>query len=93
MLNRQLSISYSAIRDNHRRGTVGDFLREEIQPRSKLSIVSAYFTIYAFAALKDELLEIDSLKFLFGEPEFILDPSKNEKKWIEFPQIQKINLK
>ena len=81
MFNRQLSISYSAIRDNHRRGVVGEFLREEIQHGSKLSIVSAYFTIYAFAALKDELLHIDSLKFLFGEPQFILDPSKNEKKW------------
>ena len=81
MFNRQLSISDSAIRDNHHRGTVGDFLKDEIQPGSKLSIVSAYFTIYAFATLKDELLQIDSLNFLFGEPEFILDPSKNEKKW------------
>jgi plasmid stabilization system protein ParE len=28
------------------RGTVGDFVKEKIQSGSKLSIVSAYFTIY-----------------------------------------------
>jgi hypothetical protein len=72
----------SGIRDNFRRGSVGDFLKEKIQPGSKLSIVSAYFTIYAFEALKDHLLEIDSLNFLFGEPRFVrsLDPDKTDKK-------------
>lgn len=43
----------SGIRDNHTRGTVGDFLKEKINSGSKLSVVSAYFTIYAFEALKD----------------------------------------
>ncbi|KYC38723.1 ATP-dependent helicase [Scytonema hofmannii PCC 7110] len=81
MLNSQLCISYSAIRDNHSRGTVGEFLKENIQKGANLSIVSAYFTIHAFEALKNELLLIDRLNFLFGEPEFILDPHKNEKKW------------
>lgn len=42
----------SGIRDNHLRGTVGSFLQERIQSGSKLAIVSAYFTIYAFDALK-----------------------------------------
>jgi hypothetical protein len=37
----------SGIRDNHRRGAVGDFLKEKIKKGSELSIVSAYFTIYA----------------------------------------------
>ena len=35
----------SGIRDNHKRGAVGDFLWEKIQSGSKLSFVSAYFTI------------------------------------------------
>ena len=38
----------SGIRDNYKRGTVGNFLKEKIQSGSSLSIVSAYFTIYAF---------------------------------------------
>jgi len=72
----------SGLRDNHTRGTVADFLRGKCQEGSQLSIVSAYFTIYAYDALKAELERIEHLNFLFGEPSFInrLDPSKTEKK-------------
>jgi len=42
----------SAIKDNQSRGKVGDFLKDKIQVGSKLSIVSAYFTIYAYEQLK-----------------------------------------
>jgi hypothetical protein len=61
----------SGIRDNYHRGSVGDFLKAEIKPDSLLSIVSAYFTIYAFSALKNELTNIDRLRFLFGELRFV----------------------
>ena len=76
------SASDSGIRDNHARGSVGDFLKEKIQSGSKLSIVSAYFTIYAFQALQGRLESIDELRFLFGEPRFVsaLDPEKTDKK-------------
>ena len=72
----------SGLRDNHTRGSVADFLRTQIRGGSKLSIVSAYFTIYAYDALKDSLDGIEHLDFLFGEPSFVsrLDPSKTEKK-------------
>ena len=72
----------SGIRDNHRRGTVGSFLQENIAAGSKLAIVSAYFTIYAFEALQQELSSIEELRFLFGEPRFVraLDPEKTDKK-------------
>jgi len=61
---------------------MGDFLKEKILQDSDLSFVSAYFTIYAYAALKDQLGKINHLRFLFGEPRFIqsLDPEKSEKK-------------
>jgi SNF2 family DNA or RNA helicase len=72
----------SGIRDNYRRGAAGDFLRAKIAPDSQLSIVSAYFTIYAFDALKEHLSRINHLDFLFGEPRFInsLDPERTQKK-------------
>lgn len=72
----------SGLRDNHTRGTVAEFLRAQVQTGSKLSIVSAYFTIYAYEALKAELEGIEHLNFLFGEPSFVnrLDPDKSEKK-------------
>jgi SNF2 family DNA or RNA helicase len=76
------SSTNSGIRDNHRRGNVADFLRAKLQTGSRLSVVSAYFTIYAYEALKDQLDKIEHLDFLFGEPRFIasLDPDKTEKK-------------
>jgi len=71
----------SRIRDNSMYDTVADFLRDKIQDGSALSIVSAYFTIYAFDKLKDELTSIKELRFLFGEPSFInIDPDKTESK-------------
>jgi SNF2 family DNA or RNA helicase len=72
----------SGIRDNHKRGVVADFLKAKIHSGSRLSVVSAYFTIYAYDALREHLDQIDHLDFLFGEPRFIasLDPDKTEKK-------------
>ncbi len=72
----------SGIRDNHKRGIVADFLRAKTQAGSRLSVVSAYFTIYAYDALRGHLDQIEHLDFLFGEPRFIasLDPDKTEKK-------------
>lgn len=72
----------SGIRDNRTRGKVAEFLKEKATSGSRLSVVSAYFTIYAYEALSDQLDGIESLKFLFGEPKFIqtLDPEKTDKK-------------
>jgi SNF2 family DNA or RNA helicase len=76
------SIPTSGIRDNHTRGIVADFLKSHIKEGSRLSIVSAFFTIYAYEALKDHLNRIGHMDFLFGEPRFVrsLDPDKTEKK-------------
>ena len=77
----------SRIRDNSLYGTVADFLRDKIQDGSDLSIVSAYFTIYAFDKLRDELTGIKGLRFLFGEPSFIhIDPDKTESKAFELTE-------
>jgi len=72
----------SGIRDNYLRGSVGEFLREKIREGSSLSVVSAFFTIYAWEALRQELGKIAGMRFLFGEPRFIgsLDPDRTDKK-------------
>jgi len=77
-----MSVNLSSIRDNKNRGTVGQFLVDNIKSESDLSIVSAYFTIYAYSHLKGQLDSINKLKFLFGEPTFIksLDPTKINKR-------------
>ncbi len=74
----------TSIRDNRTRGTVGNFLRTEVDKDSKLSIVSAYFTIYAYKNLKDRLDDIDYLNFLFGEPTFIKTVDSDTKNFKEF---------
>ena len=59
------------IRDNKNYGSVGDFLKEVVKDGSELSVVSAYFTIFAYYGLHEQLDSIKSMKFLFGEPTFI----------------------
>ena len=80
----------TAIYDNRAHGAVGQYLRERIRDGAELSFVSAYFTIYAYAALKTELEQAESLRLLFGEPRFIrhLDPDKTEKKAFDMADSQ-----
>jgi hypothetical protein len=74
----------TSIKDNHTCGNVGECLKASIADGSHLSVVSAYFTIYAYNALRERLDSISGLRFLFGEPTFIksLDPEK--KNYREF---------
>ncbi len=50
---------------------VVDELKSELNKGSKLSVISAYFTIYAYAELKKELNKIDNMRFIFTEPTFV----------------------
>ena len=47
-----------------------------------MNFAASLFTIYAFEALKEALVDIENLHFLFGEPRFIksIDPDKTDKK-------------
>lgn len=61
----------SDIRDNRDYGSVADFLKEKITDGTEVSVVSAYFTIYAYHNLCENLDAIKKMRFLFGEPTFI----------------------
>jgi SNF2 family DNA or RNA helicase len=74
----------SSIRDNHSRGKAVDFLRPLLSKETALSIVSAYFTIHAYHALKNELDPIKELRFLFGDPKFVNNLDKDSKASREF---------
>ena len=69
----------SSIRDNRKYGAVADFIKSATADNSKLSIVSAYFTIYAYNSLKGKLNAINGLRFLFGEPTFIKAANPDKK--------------
>lgn len=72
----------SGIRDNHSRGSVGEYLGQYAEPGCEMSVVSAFFTVYAYEAMKDVLDSIGHMDFLFGEPRFIsrLDPESADRK-------------
>lgn len=57
--------------DNKQMGRVIDELRQGIKSGAKLSVISAYFTIYAYEELKKELSHIDELRFIFTIPSYI----------------------
>ena len=59
--------------DNKTQGRVVDKLKEDLRTGTKVSIISAYFTIYAYEHLRKELQKIDGLRLLFSEPTFIKD--------------------
>ncbi len=54
----------SAIRDNHSRGPVHEFVTDRALPDSKLSVVSAYFTTFAYDGLKAALDSVGGMRFL-----------------------------
>lgn len=57
--------------DNVGRNRLGDALAKSIDEGAKLSIISSYFTVFAFSELKEELEKLDSVRFLFSEPTFV----------------------
>lgn len=63
----------SGIRDNRSRGDVHEFLSEHAVASSSLSVVSAYFTAYAYDRMRATLDQVGQLRFLFGEPRFLKD--------------------
>lgn len=54
--------------DNKSKGKVGETLKPYIKANSRLSIISSYFTIYAFSELSRELKKIDSINLLLTNP-------------------------
>lgn len=69
------------ILDNKKNGRVIDEMRKNIDKGTKLSVISAYFTIYAYAELKNELSKIDEMRFIFTEPTFANNDQKESKEF------------
>lgn len=71
---------------NNKDKKLKDDLKEEIKKGSKLSIVAASFSIYAYRELKEELESIDELRFIFNSPTFIKGGAKKEKREFYIPR-------
>ena len=53
---------------DNRAATVADFLRERLPAADRFRVVSAYFSIYGYDLLADELDAAPEVRFLFGDP-------------------------
>lgn len=79
----------SIVLDNKKRGSVGEFLKENIKKDSTVSIPSSIFTIYAYDELKKVLETTKEVRFLFNEPTFIKKIIANQKDVKEFLLLMK----
>ena len=68
---------------------VRDDLRETIKAGSKVSIAAAYFSIYAYAALKEELESIDEFRFIFTSPTFTTQKADKQKREFYIPRLDR----
>lgn len=72
-----------AILDNQSSRTcVGEYLRVQLTGSELLRVVSAYFTVYAYENLRDELENVDEVRFLYGDPVSVgeVDPGIQQEK-------------
>ena len=62
--------------------TVAERLRRSLQGADAFDFVSAYFSIYGYQLLADELDRLGSVRFLYGDPISVdeLDPGAKEPK-------------
>ena len=52
---------------------LGNDLKAEITPGSKVRIAASTFSIFAFAALREELEQVSELEFIFTSPSFVTE--------------------
>ena len=65
--------------------TAGDYLRRNLRNANAFDLASAYFTIYGYELLAEELDRVGRVRFLFGDPTSVedLDPVEDEPKSFE----------
>ena len=74
---------------NNVNSTLKDDLSVEIKEGSKLSIAAACFSIYAYKELKEQLENIDNLRFVFTSPTFIKEKAAKEKREFYIPRVNR----
>ena len=68
--------------------TVADHLRQYLRNSEVFSLASAYFTIYGYKLLAEELDGVEGVRFLFGDPTSVeeVDPGSTEPKSFELTE-------
>ena len=74
--------------DNIRK-TLKEDLVVELHEGSKLSIAASCFSIYAFQELKDQLKDIEELRFVFTSPTFVTEKASKQKREFYIPRLNR----
>ncbi len=74
----------SIVLDTSKKGSVGEFIKENTTKNARINVTSSFFTIYAYDELKNVLDDSAKVRFLFNEPTFIKKLENNQKEVKEF---------
>ncbi len=70
---------------------VRDDLKKKIQPKSKVSVAAACFSMYAYKELKSQLEKVDEFRFIFTSPTFIKEKAEKQKREFYIPRLSREN--
>ena len=66
-----------------------DDLATEIHSGSRLSIAASCFSIYAFEELKEQLADVEELRFIFTSPTFVTEKTNKQKREFYIPRLNR----
>lgn len=69
--------------------TLKEDLVVELREGSKLSIAASCFSIYAFQELKEQLKDIEELRFVFTSPTFTTEKATKQKREFYIPRLNR----
>ena len=69
--------------------TLRDDIIQQLHPGSRLSIAASCFSIYAFQELKDALLDIKDLRFIFTSPTFTTEKTSKQQREFYIPRLNR----
>ena len=69
--------------------TLKDDLLVTLKSGSKVAIAASCFSIYAFQELKEQLGEIDELRFIFTSPSFTTEKQEKQKREFYIPRLNR----
>lgn len=71
---------------DNRQILLGDVLKEDLKSGGRVQMAAATFSIFAYQRLKDELENIEALKFIFTNPTFTTDELPKEFREYSIPK-------
>lgn len=68
---------------------VSEDLAVTIDRGCRVSIAASCFSIYAYQVLKDQLHDVDELRFIFTSPAFVTEKAPKEKREFYIPRLNR----